>query len=478
MSMATPTHRRRRSLFATILATMLATGLVPGAAAQSGDVAEVPVEGFAFPPETVVDVGTAVVWQNLDPAPHTVTASDGSFDSGVIDAGGTFEFVFAQPGVVAYSCLIHPSMTGTITVRAAGDASVSPAPGLEPPTTDPALFPASATTVLQRVDVYDTDPLGIGGRALTLLAPDGWLVEGGPVWRHQYANLATFEGRIASPDLYRAVEFFPLFPQVWQEGGIPFFPEGSIYLGNEVRPPIRDAAAFLEALILPAYRAAFEPRIIGREALPDVAQAFRAASLPGSEVIAERVLTEHVVEGERMLEEFTVVLTFTPNPGLPGAVQWMPQQLFSLRAPADEFDAVRPGLQAIASSPVVDPTWGSWYEYVLGLSIQNGLDAIRAAGAASRIISQTNAEITDDLMRGYEQRQAVNDRIHEAWARTIREVDLYDDPWSDDLVELPIGYSYTYAGDNGAVVLTNDPAFDPIRAFPEVTWESMEVAEQ
>lgn len=468
--MAPPIHRRRRTLLAALLLVSSAGAMAPGVAAQSGESVEVPIEGFAFPPDVVVDAGTTVRWHNADPAPHTVTAADGAFDSGRIASDGSYELVFAEPGVFAYSCLIHPSMQGTITVREGVAGGPTTAPGIATAGPD--------TTVLQRAEVHDTHPLGIGGRALTLLAPEGWLVEGGPVWRHQYANLATFEGRVSSPDLYRAVEFFPLFPQVWQEGGIGSFPIGSLYLGMEVRPPIRDAAAFLETLILPAYRAAFEPRIIAREPLPDLVAAFRAASLPGTDVIAERVLTEHVVEGERMLEEFTVVLSFTPNPGLPGAFQWAPQQLFSLRAPADEFEEVRPMLQAVASSPVVDPTWGAWYEYVLGLSIQNGLAAIRAAGAASEIISQTNAEITDDLVRGYEQRQAVSDRIHEAWARTIREVDLYDDPWSDDLVELPIGYSYAYAADDGAVILTNDPTFDPIQTFPEVTWEPMEVAEQ
>lgn len=465
----TPTDPRvRRMLAATLIASVLAGTLVSAAAAQDHETREVPIEGFAFPAVIAVDVGTVVRWQNLDPAPHTVTASDGAFDSGQVQAGGSFELTFDAPGEYAYACLIHPSMTGTISVGPVGDPATAAPETVQPP---------ADTTVLRRAEIHDTHPLGIGGRALTLLAPEGWLVEGGPVWRHEYANLVTFEGRVASPDLYRAVEFFPLFPQFWREGGIGLFPIGSLYLGMEVRPPIRDAAEFLETLVLPAYRGGFGPRIIAREPLSDVAAAFHAASLPGTEVLAERVLTEHYVDGERMLEEFTVVLTFTPNPGLPGAVQWAPQQLFSLRAPADEFETVRPTLQAIASSPLVDPTWGAWYEYVLGLSIENGLAAIRAAGAASEIISRTNAEITDDLIRGYEQRQAVNDSIHEAWARTIREVDLYDDPWSDDLFELPIGYSYAYAADDGAVILTNDPSFDPIQSFPEVTWESMEVAE-
>jgi hypothetical protein len=307
-----------------------------------------------------------------------------------------------------------------------------------------------------------------------LLAPRGWLVEGGPSWRHEYANLVSFAGRVVSPDRTRAVEYFPLYPQTWQGRGIPFFPEGSNYLGHEVRPPIRDAAAFIETLILPAFRADLGARVIDREPLPEVADAFARMSLPGTEVVAERVLTEHVFAEQRILEEFNVVLTYTPNPYLPGAVSWGPQQLFSVRAPADQLEDVRPMLQAVAQSPVMDSTWGAWYEYVLGLSIQNGLDAIRTAGAASDLISQTNAEITDMLIEGYEQRQAVNDAVHEAMTQTILGLEVYDDAFSDDVFELPNGY--TYASDTGSVILSNDPAFDPVQSYPEEYWEALTIS--
>ena len=126
------------------------------------------------------------------------------------------------------------------------------------PAADATADPAT-TTILRRVTVFDTDPRGVGGPALTILVPDGWTMQGGPVWRPEYANLASFEGLVASADGFRSVEFFPIFPQIWQDGRILFFPEGANYLGNDVRPPIRDAAAFLEILLLPTYRAPSGP---------------------------------------------------------------------------------------------------------------------------------------------------------------------------------------------------------------------------
>jgi hypothetical protein len=113
------------------------------------------------------------------------------------------------------------------------------------------------------------------------------------------------------------------------------------------------------------------------------------------------------------------------------------------------------------------------YEYVLGLSLQNGLDAIRAAGTASQIVAQTNAEIFDSIASGYQERQVVNDRIFDAVSQTIRGVETYADPWDGGTLELPNGYDYVYGSAEGSVILTNEPAFDPIQAFPEQTWESL-----
>jgi plastocyanin len=75
----------------------------------------VAMAGFAFEPATLeVPAGTEVTWTNQDPAQHTVTADDGSFDSGPIDQGATFATTVNGP--VTYVCAIHPTMTGEIRV--------------------------------------------------------------------------------------------------------------------------------------------------------------------------------------------------------------------------------------------------------------------------------------------------------------------------------------------------------------------------
>jgi plastocyanin len=79
---------------------------------------EVTIRDFTFAPADLdVAAGTEVTWTNDDPAPHTVTADYGSFDSGTLEPGQTFSVSVQGNGPVTYRCEIHPDMVGTITVR-------------------------------------------------------------------------------------------------------------------------------------------------------------------------------------------------------------------------------------------------------------------------------------------------------------------------------------------------------------------------
>ncbi len=86
------------------------------APAAAGKTVDVPIQNFSFGQPLTVPVGTTVVWTNKDSAAHTVTASDGSFDSGSLDQGATFSFTFSKAGTFNYTCQFHPNMKGTITV--------------------------------------------------------------------------------------------------------------------------------------------------------------------------------------------------------------------------------------------------------------------------------------------------------------------------------------------------------------------------
>lgn len=64
-----------------------------------------------------IPVGTTVTWTNDDNMMHTVTAADGSFDSGFVDAGDNWSYTFDRPGEYEYLCLPHPWMRARVIVE-------------------------------------------------------------------------------------------------------------------------------------------------------------------------------------------------------------------------------------------------------------------------------------------------------------------------------------------------------------------------
>lgn len=88
-----------------------------GDKAASGDGSVVKMSGLQFAPNKLtVPRGTVVLFDNNDSAPHTVTATDDSIDSGTLKPGGTFTLTVNSR--LEYFCAIHPSMTATVEIAA------------------------------------------------------------------------------------------------------------------------------------------------------------------------------------------------------------------------------------------------------------------------------------------------------------------------------------------------------------------------
>ena len=64
-----------------------------------------------------------MTWENADNAAHTVTSGtpqegpNGDFDSSIIASGATFNHEFNSSGENPYFCIVHPWMTGIVTVE-------------------------------------------------------------------------------------------------------------------------------------------------------------------------------------------------------------------------------------------------------------------------------------------------------------------------------------------------------------------------
>ncbi len=80
----------------------------------------------AFAPNPItLRTGETITWNNTDIETHTVTAdftnndsqNSSEFDSGLLDSGQSFVHTFEKTGHYNYSCMIHPTMKGTIIVE-------------------------------------------------------------------------------------------------------------------------------------------------------------------------------------------------------------------------------------------------------------------------------------------------------------------------------------------------------------------------
>lgn len=68
----------------------------------------VAVADYSFTPRTaVINVGDTVTWTNSGSMMHTVTADNGSFDSGTLAPGQSFSHTFTTPGTYTYYCRFH-----------------------------------------------------------------------------------------------------------------------------------------------------------------------------------------------------------------------------------------------------------------------------------------------------------------------------------------------------------------------------------
>jgi len=90
---------------------------VTPAVVQPATTANVSISGYAFHPKTLkIEVGTTVKWTNKQNITHTVTANNGSFNSGNLAPGHSFSHKFKKVGKFPYHCMIHTFMKATVIV--------------------------------------------------------------------------------------------------------------------------------------------------------------------------------------------------------------------------------------------------------------------------------------------------------------------------------------------------------------------------
>ncbi|HEX8075528.1 MAG TPA: plastocyanin/azurin family copper-binding protein [Thermoleophilaceae bacterium] len=101
-----------------------------GAALHAAAATTVTIQDFKFVPTSVsVSTGDTVTWTNQGKQPHSATAADGSFDTGLLRKGGSGSFRFTKAGTFSYKCTPHPFMKATVVVSGASSGSTPSSTG-------------------------------------------------------------------------------------------------------------------------------------------------------------------------------------------------------------------------------------------------------------------------------------------------------------------------------------------------------------
>ena len=418
-----------------------------------------------------------------------ISAPQGLF-GGFQGAFDQIEKSFTLTGRVLSSAAAVPAPAGA--VKAAAPAGVARAPAAASTTTAVAAGKAAEGAGyyrMKRVKVVDEHGFERPMPAMSLLIPSDWQFQGNV----QYgkgggcsANLVKVTLRASSPDGKMALEMFP--GNAWQWADDP----NSVRMmqasnqqmaqygskGCDIMPPMT-AGDYLKRSVLPAARG--QARIAAIEPMPEIAQqvqqrvqeAQAGAARQGMQARVRgdvgRARIGYSVNGQAM-EEWVTAVTFasgTPGPTMNMATGRMGQTLFytctsegvfGFRAPQGQLDGKEKLFLAMLSTVRVDPDWQGRVLQVMG-----NIQAAQTKGAAdrSKIITQSNQDISKIIHDSYENKKQSDDRVAQGFGQYMRGVETYRNPSTGETVELSNQYGHAWASGNGEYILSDSPNFDP-----------------
>jgi plastocyanin len=126
----------RKALLA--IAAVLVLALPASSAAAT---IAVKITATAFTPKAVtINQADVVKWTNADKVTHQLVANNGAFASPILKPGDPYSFTFNAAGTFKYHDALHPTLTGTITVK-------GPPPSVAIAVSAPIVFYGEQTTV-------------------------------------------------------------------------------------------------------------------------------------------------------------------------------------------------------------------------------------------------------------------------------------------------------------------------------------------
>jgi len=330
--------------------------------------------------------------------------------------------------------------------------------------------------------------------ARTFLAPINWSVKGGVQWTQSRCLFQITETHavVEGPE---ENERFEVYPDVyWQWSQDPIAQQSIQQSGCIVAPPM-DPRQVIEQYVLPRFRP--EARIVFARPMPDVAQAVYREAMDtlgpmlqqgraGIETEAGQVRITYTQGGEAYEEWITVAIatlttqSFNSQALMQGymipepAYTFFATDIYGFRAPKGELNQHENLYATMMASMRMNPAWERALQQIV-TSI--GQTAIREAGRRAAIWRDAYNQVGDMMMDSWHYRQETLDRVSTAWSRSMRGVDAYRDPTTQQTVELTAGYGQAWTNGAGEYVLTTNPGFDPNTVYTDHSWERMSPVE-
>lgn len=297
---------------------------------------------------------------------------------------------------------------------------------------------------LRTVEFKDVDMGGVVSH--TMLVPEGWKAEGQTRWGGSPTPMPE-PTILVTNDAGGRVAFVPIMSFFYGEvdSGERFGTPPPEKLGEWLVEQLGKSGQGKKGKLVS------DTRDEGQE--KPFAKMYADSKIDGMTYEVRHVAYTYEQDGVKYTEELDVLYTRLPvvRGGGTASQVWALQVLLNVRGPADKFDKQKPLLYATARSLRTVP---KWYTQVLQLRTELLRAEAAQTAAAIKAAAKRYDTLSDDNMKAWRQRQAIDDATHNDRINGIYEVSDFKD--ADGLtVKLPYHYKNYYSDGKGTYLLTN-----------------------
>lgn len=336
----------------------------------------------------------------------------------------------------------------------------------------------------------------------SFLIPKGWKLDGKVSWNFPGQSCeGTFQSiTISSPDNQFQIKIFPSYNWAWSDDPMINQMNQQAYGngGNCIPSPPMNAENFLRNAVIP--QLPNQAKIIKIENNNMVSNTLKAITEEGSRELKSygggqinnyysalnaQLQFNDGFEAIVMIGMINSEMTIPNNYNGTYNMQYggLLHKYISFKYPKGEEEKAKDILAVVLESYRTNPSWSStvnqyWKNYRAKKHVEhvgdiNLIDAQTQAMAQQHQKNmQAKSQAFQQNVRSWETTQQSNDKIHNNFIKSIREVENYQD--ATGTVEMSSHYDQAWSrSDGSSFIMSNNPNFDPSSVFQDNRWEQM-----